>query len=407
MLSNTKLAAWIAPRRLAKLEKLGEVCYIAPDEVLYQENAPSEYLYVILEGDVELVRTNAHVMKSWRGQGDLIGEIGFVLGTRRFETTKGGMGGCKLWRLHRAVFFHSADRKKAAFLTHLIHALVPHILFRLETLTRPRTADPDLARRHCDYRHASIRRLAAYFRKPDPWQTATRIWEYVRNMPYRFGPWQMRASRTLHLGYGMCTTKANLQVALLRANQIEGGFAELVVTPKYVSALLPPGYRNRIGRTIKHYFAVVKLDGKWFPCDASFTLESLQLMAREVPSVLPCLGQRFQPGEPFNPVGEGIGLEPFDFVRHDSLEKIMLKKPYYDDMNFEAMNALLDRVQGPVADRPGWVTQSMKLLAIDPEQAFQAALAGLIAETTKLYAALMKNDGKGKHSRLPHEKTAR
>jgi hypothetical protein len=202
----------------------------------------------------------------------------------------------------------------------------------------------------------------------------------------------LKASTTLQLGYGMCTTKANLQVALLRACGLAGAFAELKIDSQCVSLCMPKAYRSTIGRQIKHYFAVANLDGRWFPCDASFSPKSMPLVLSKIPAFAHFAEMRFQRGAPYNIVGEGAGLDPFDFQPLPDLAKVMGKKPFYDEDNFEAMNVLLDKAQGAVHQLPGWALQAKALLAKHPAAAFQKACAGITAEVRKLFAVICRKD---------------
>lgn len=52
ILSNTKLATSLSPEILVKIEKLGEQICLEPDQTLFQKGDNSDYLYVILEGEL-------------------------------------------------------------------------------------------------------------------------------------------------------------------------------------------------------------------------------------------------------------------------------------------------------------------------------------------------------------------
>jgi len=82
---------------------------------------------------------------------------------------------------------------------------------------------------HCDADHPAIGDLAGRLSAGTDAETAYRVWEFVRVLAYRFGGWHLAASATLALGSGMCTTKANLQVALMRAAGLRAGFTEVVM----------------------------------------------------------------------------------------------------------------------------------------------------------------------------------
>lgn len=401
MLSESKLATVLSESHLAALAKLGEVIDLAPDELLFRVRQPSNYLYITIAGDIFLTSENgSDTPPIWVGPGDILGEIGFFLGAGRTKTAKAGTSGCVLWRISRSRLDEIGHEKTVALLTHLLIALAPYVKVRWRKLARPTTIDPDLDRNHCDHTHPAIIQLAHSLRRHEAWDTAVAIWEFVRSMPYRFGFWNLKASTTLQLGYGMCTTKANLQVALLRACGLTGAFTELKIDSQCVSLCMPKAYRATIGRQIKHYFAVVKLDGRWFPCDASFTPRCMPLVINAIPEFAPYLRYSFGPERPYNIVGEASGLDPFDFQPLPDLAKVMSKKPFYDEDNFEAMNVLLDKAQGAVHQLPDWAAPAKALLSKNPAAAFQKALAGITGEVRKLFSIICRKEG----WRVPDEK---
>jgi CRP-like cAMP-binding protein len=394
MLSESKLATVISESHLAALAKLGEVIELAPNELLFHVHQPSNYLYLTIAGDIFLTAENGEATTPvWMGPGDILGEIGFFLGAGRTKTARAGTSGCVLWRISRSRLYEIRDEEKAALLTHFFIALAPYIKMRRRKLAKPTAIDPELSRNHCDHTHPAIIQLARSLRRNDEWDTAVAIWEFVRAMPYRFGFWNLKASSTLQLGHGMCTTKANLQVALLRACGLNGAFTELKIDSQCVSLCMPTAYRATIGRQIKHYFAVVKLDGRWFPCDASFTPQCMPLVINAIPEFAPYLHYSFGPGRPYNIVGEASGLDPFDFLPLPDLAKVMSKKPFYDEDNFEAMNVLLDKAQGAVLPLPDWAAPAQALLPKSPAAAFQAAFAGITGEVRQLFSIICRKEG--------------
>jgi CRP-like cAMP-binding protein len=401
MLSESKLATVISESHLAALAKLGEVIDLAPNELLFHVHQPSNYLYITIAGDIFLTSENGDdAPPVWAGPGDILGEIGFFLGVGRTKTARAGASGGVLWRISRSRLYEISHEQTAALLTHLLIALAPYVKVRRRKLARPTTVDPDLDCNHCDHTHPAIIRLARSLQRNEAWDTAVAIWEFVRAMPYRFGFWNLKASTTLQLGYGMCTTKANLQVALLRACGLAGAFTELKIDSQCVSLCMPKAYRATIGRQIKHYFAVVKLDGRWFPCDASFTPQCMPLVINAIPEFEPYLRYSFGPDRPYNIVGEASGLDPFDFQPLPDLAKVMSKKPFYDEDNFEAMNVLLDKAQGAVLPLPDWAMQAQALLPKNPAVAFQKALTGITGEVRKLFSIICRKEG----WRAPEEK---
>ncbi|MFQ5628190.1 MAG: cyclic nucleotide-binding domain-containing protein, partial [bacterium] len=395
-----RLSTIIRTRDLLNLVVLGETQHFPPGDPIFRKNESSDDLYVVIEGDAFITIGENSGLRSWIGQGDVFGITSFLLGIRRNKSARAGASGCVVWKVPRTTLFHYREPHSYSLLTLLLIALEPIVKIRTAKLAIQHKRKANSLQNYCDHIHPSIRNVADFLRRRDKWETALSVWRFVRNMPYRFGSWNMRASETMRLGYGMCTTKANLQTALMRACEIEAGFTELVVPSKFVSSLLPSGYQPQIGSMIKHYFSVACLDGKWYPCDASFTRESLVLMADANPEVISCIDDAFQRNKPFNPVGEKNGRDPYDFLPMQDIDKVFLKKPQYDDDNFEAMNMKLDRIQNPVFGVPGWVTQAREHLKYNPEFAFQVAFAGIISETYKLYKLLKKRPiPKSRHKR--------
>lgn len=128
------------------------------------------------------------------------------------------------------------------------------------------------ATRYCDWQAPPVwalaRRLA--WRLADPWRRARVIWLYVRDeIPYRFDYWHLRASDTLRRGGGMCTNKANLQVALLRASGIPAAFGHYLIHKEALRPVTPPALFARIGEPTTHFFCLARLEGRWVAMDAT------------------------------------------------------------------------------------------------------------------------------------------
>jgi len=385
MLSNTKLSATILPEILFKIQRIGEIIQLEPNQILFQDRDNPDYLYVVLDGELFIERASKRI---WIGFGDVIGEIGFILGTKRAGTIRAGTSKTTLWRIHRSLLFQQSSIEITILMTHLLLGLAPTIHIRvLEIVNEDGSINPDVIESHCDSEHSAIQQVAAFLRGEDDWESAIHIWEFVRNLPYRFGFWRMKASQTLELGFGMCTTKANLQVALLRALGIESQFGESQVHSKYVIPFLPPAYRTNTRKDIRHYFGVVKLDGQWFISDASFSKEALQILA-EVHSQLSYLVyDTFQKGKHFYVKTE----EELEYQRVSNLSHVMLKKPFYKEGNVEAMNILLDKRQGVSSPIPNWVKPTLDLLSYNPNAALSRTIAGLIVESSKFISLIQKN----------------
>lgn len=222
-----------------------------------------------------------------------------------------------------------------------------------ESAAGPPATLPDSAAL-CDLEHPAIQTLAGQLRKDTPAATAEAVFHTIQRMPYRFGLWQETASRTLARGSGMCTTKANLQVALLRALGLEAGFVEVPLEIGVLGVLMPEAWRGLMRSQVKHYFAAVKLGGRWHPADASFCETSCVLFTDAVPDLAALVPAWFQEGRPYHPVSRIQGSDPFAIEVLPHLHAEMGKASRFLPRHFEAMNTQLDRrarsglVDGPV-----------------------------------------------------------
>ncbi|RMG97450.1 MAG: hypothetical protein D6706_08515 [Chloroflexi bacterium] len=385
MLAASKLAVYVDEGVLAQVSELGEVIRLPPHSVCYRRGDTADFLYVVLGGDIFLGEVDARPEGVWIGPGDLIGVTEFLLDERRTRDAWAGAEGVRLWRLSRSWLYTNGRFPHVSAFVFLLAALFPHLQAWQEALTAVSPNVQRLARTHCNHTHPAIQQLARQFQQDDPWDTALAIWRFIRPIPYRFGLWHMLASDVLQQGYGMCTTKAILQTALMRACGLEAGFAILKVPSHYVRSLLPPGYRPRVGGHIKHIFSAVRLDNRWYPCDASFSDGSLVVMAREVPEVAASRGWVFERKRPFNIVGQSAGWDPFDFELVLDLKDFMGKRPFYSHHNLDAMNTLLDKEQGAVRQLPFGARQAQKYVLSEPILARQMAFATLVPLAEVVY----------------------
>ena len=187
----------------------------------------------------------------------------------------------------------------------------------------------------------------------------------------------------------MCTTKTNLQVALLRACEIEAAFGEIEFPSEKMKPLVPSGYHHilAIEKNVKHYFAVFKIGDEWYPCDATYPPQVWQLLNPDKPESI------FEPGKAFNPCNTMIGRPVDAYKRYDNLNQVLKKRPFYDADNVEAMNIILDKVQGPFLMIPEWVVPIHYLMRDVPNAAFQRAYAGIITAMERLYRAVRVSTG--------------
>jgi len=201
----------------------------------------------------------------------------------------------------------------------------------------------------CDQDHPTVQKLAQQLRRDTPAASAQAIFHTIQRMPYRFGLWQETASRTLARGSGVCTTKANLQVALLRALDIEAGFVEVPLDIGVLGVLMTDAWRALMRTQVKHYFAAVKLGGRWHPSDASFCDPSCQLFTEAAPylgALVPCW---FDEGRPFHPVAYIQGTDPFAIEVLPHIHAEMGKRSRFLPRHFEAMNTRLDHTSRGMA----------------------------------------------------------
>ena len=198
----------------------------------------------------------------------------------------------------------------------------------------------------CDVDHPAIQRRVARLRRSSDEATAQAIFSFVQSLPYRFGNWQERASDTLARGSGMCTTKANLQVALMRAAGLEAGFSEVPMVMSVLGKLMPDAWLPLMRPTVRHYFGAVKLGGRWHAADSSYTDDSMQIYLEAIPGFDYLLPATLSNGHPYSPAHAHDGLDVFDIQVVPHLQDEMSKKSRFSPMQFEALNTRLDRAQG-------------------------------------------------------------
>jgi len=127
--------------------------------------------------------------------------------------------------------------------------------------------------KYCDYSHPLIQATALKITKKikGDKERAIALFNYVRdNFPYTFDYWGIKASETLKKGYGMCTNKNNLFIALLRAVNIPAGYGILRVKAReYFGPIMLDRYKSKVSEVSKHIYSYAYLNNRWVKCDPS------------------------------------------------------------------------------------------------------------------------------------------
>lgn len=121
----------------------------------------------------------------------------------------------------------------------------------------------------CDFGSPAVQGLAEGVDAAgkSPGELATAAFRLVREkIPFGFDLWQVKASATVQKGYGMCSNKALVLVAVLRHHGIPSRLAYVQMKRE---GLNPAWGRSGLmmSRVLNHVLAEVHLDGKWIPVD--------------------------------------------------------------------------------------------------------------------------------------------
>jgi hypothetical protein len=302
--------------RAPEVFALGTVQTLLPEVRL---QVPPGALVVLLRG--QLLGTDG-----WWGPGNHLMDPAGPL--------RAGSGGARVWSLPVGVQA-AQELVLNALLTAEAAEAASAALFRM-----PMNEDA------CNHLHPLVVRSARRLLRDTPEATAQAIYAFVRAMPYRFGGWQERASDTLVRGVGMCTSKANLQVALMRAVGLSAAFVEIVMPMGVLGLLMPERWAPLMRSQARHYCAAVFLQDRWHAADASFSDESIRLFIEAEPALIPHSHARFGPGEPFHPVAMIQNQDPFDIEVFADLSTVMQKQSRFQAHHFEALNTRLDHAHG-------------------------------------------------------------
>lgn len=309
----------------ASVFSLGRVRHLAPGQALADPGPFS--LHIILAGRLAGPR-------NWYGPGNH-----FSGGSDDLQAVDLP---ARIWSLDMkgATWADAANRPLRRAMTHALIAADA-----AEAAATPPAVLPD-PETLCDIDHPEIRRRAARLRRATQASTAEAILKFVQPMPYRFGTWQEHASDTLARGTGMCTTKANLQVALMRASGLEAGFVEIPMPTSTLGKLMPSSWLSLMRPVVRHYFAAVKLGGRWHAADSSYDDEAMRVYLETIPYVAHLLPSFLGEGRPYSPALESEYKDPFDITVVPHLNEEMGKRSRFLPRHFEALNVRLDKVRG-------------------------------------------------------------
>jgi hypothetical protein len=309
----------------ASVFPLGRVRHLAPGQALGDPNPFA--LHVILAGRLAGPR-------NWYGPGNHIAATDEELLAVDLPA--------RIWTLDMksAVWTSAANRPLRRAMT---HALIAADAAEAAAIPPARLPDPETL---CDIDHPEIRRCAVRLRRATQASTAEAILKFVQPMPYRFGTWQERASDTLARGTGMCTTKANLQVALMRAAGLEAGFVEMPMPISTLGRLMPSSWLTLMRSSVRHYFAAVKLGGRWHAADASYDDAAVVIYLESLPHLSWLMPSFLGEGRPYAPAIESEGTDPFDITVVPHLNEEMGKRSRFLPRHFEALNTRMDRARG-------------------------------------------------------------
>jgi transglutaminase-like putative cysteine protease len=101
----------------------------------------------------------------------------------------------------------------------------------------------------------------------------TKIFAFVKELPYGLEDWDLKATQTLKKGWGMCSGKTNLLVALLRCAGIPARYriyrikADVSLWQQVGKESGKAERINELGETRDHVDCEVWL-GRWVDCDA-------------------------------------------------------------------------------------------------------------------------------------------
>lgn len=143
------------------------------------------------------------------------------------------------------------------------------------------------ATRYCDSNSREIKTIAheitsSYKNKRE--KAKTLFYWVKEQIKFEFGYWGVKASDVLRRKRGMCTNKANLLIALLRAIKIPAGYGILRVnTKKFYRELMCPSFKKLVSPETTHIYVGIFSDKKWLMCDPSVDSELATALKKKTP----------------------------------------------------------------------------------------------------------------------------
>lgn len=401
VLEHSVLAVATTPEILSALESLGTVEERVGNSIIFEKDSEPGDMLVVLEGVVFIRESEMDPSEMVIGPGNIIGEIGFFLGTRRTKEAVVGPDGCRIWRISRNLISDGKDPETLILLTHLLMCLGSLVATRLHSMALKNSVYDTLEEKevtyYCDHDHVAIARLAELLDVDDPdptrrdWARAVNVWQYIRKIPFRFGKWHVRASVSVPMNGGDQLSKSNLQVALLRSLGLKAGFVRAKVRQDFFQMLQYQDQRLKCAKLeprnlAEYHFCAVALDGRWVHCDASFPRDVVKLLGEQVPSIIPISQEKFARDKPFSLI-DALGGE-IDEISDD------LKVTVFAEESLESMesrNILLDRIQSFPFQVPEWVRSVRRLLVRDPLQAYLHAYGSLVYDLKRFHQMIRIN----------------
>jgi len=137
----------------------------------------------------------------------------------------------------------------------------------------------------CDCDNVELQRKAKEIIKDagTPKEAALKIFYFVRDeIPWMLDAWDVKASRTLKKGEGICSNKVNLQVALLRAVSIPARYHQSKVKKEGLKGVISSFIYNRLPEILEYSpHCECYLSEKWVACESIFDKALFEAMLKK------------------------------------------------------------------------------------------------------------------------------